>query len=134
MVIRRSRMKGAWKTVESIIAGVIILLFVAALGATQLQSSPQAPVQGYRVLDAIYEKGALRAYAADMNCSAVDTLVSDTGYMVGYGHNVQVCDEGGSCCGSVPSKENVWVSTLMIAGDEEYEPVEVILYVYRFEG
>jgi len=124
-------MKGAWKTVESIIAGVIILLFVAALGATNLQVSPRVPVQGYRALDALYEKGTLRAYAAAMDCSAIDSLVSGTGYLHGYDHSVQVCDEQDSCCGEIPSKENVWVSSIVLAGDEEYGPVEVILYISK---
>lgn len=127
-------MKGAWKTVEAVMAGVIILLFSAALGATSLQSSPRVPAQSYRALEAIYDNGELRQYAADMDCSSIESLISATGYLQGYGHSVQVCDEQGSCCGQIPTGENVWVSNMVLAGDEQYQPAEVMLYVYRQGG
>jgi hypothetical protein len=127
-------MRGAWRTVESVIAGVVILMFVAALGATTLQATPTVPVQGYRALGAVYEKGELRAHAAGMNCSAIESLVSGTGYLHGYGHSVQVCDAQGTCCGQVPEEENVWVSSVILAGDDEYDPAEVVLYIFREGG
>ena len=123
--------KGQWKTMESIIAGVIILLFVAGMGATGMQASPPEPVQGHRALGDLYESGSLREHAPARNCSAIDALVTATGYIIGYDHSVRVCDEGGSCCGQVPGSENVWVSSLVMAGDEDYEPVEVMLYLTR---
>ncbi|MCK5547911.1 MAG: hypothetical protein KAI64_02785 [Thermoplasmata archaeon] len=124
-------MKGQWKTVESIIAGMIILMFVAAMGAINIQVSPHAPVEGYRALGALHEKEGLRAYAAAQDCSAIESLVSGTGYVVGYDFSVQVCNASGGCCGQVPDKENVWVSSLLLSGDEDYKPVEVILYLSR---
>jgi hypothetical protein len=127
-------MKGAWKTVEAVMAGMIILLFAAALGATTLQASPRVPEQSYRALEAAYENGDLRRHAADMNCSAIESVISATGYLRGYGHSVQVCDELGSCCGQIPASGNVWVSSMVLAGHEQYQPAEVILYVYRLGG
>ena len=124
-------MKGQWRTVESVMAGVIILLFVAALGSTQMQVSPHAPVQIYRTLDALYEKETLRTYASAMNCTAIESLVSGTGYLQGYGHGIMVCNESNSCCGEIPGAENVWASGLLISGDENYKPVEVTLYVFK---
>ncbi len=127
-------MRGAWKTVESVIAGVIILMFAAALGATNLQAAPGVPVQGHRALAAAYESGGLRAYAAAMNCSAIESLVSETGYLQGYGHAVQVCDAQGACCGQAPVHENVWASSVILAGGDEYVPSEVFLYIFREGG
>lgn len=127
-------MKGAWKTVEAVMAGVIILLFAAALGATSLQASPRVPAQSYRALEAIHDEGELRQHADDMNCSAIESLISATGYLAGYGFAIQVCDEQDSCCGQAPEEENVWASTILLAGDEQYKPAEVTLYVYRQGG
>ncbi len=124
-------MKGAWKTVEAVMAGMTILLFAAALGATSLQSSPHVPAQSFRVLESIFDDARLRHHAADMNCSAIESMISETGYLSGYGHVIQVCDGQGACCGQAPSVENVWASTIVLAGDEQYEPSEVTLYVYR---
>ena len=124
-------MKGQWKTVEAILGGVIILMFVAAIGATNVQVTPHAPVEGYRTLGALYEKPGLRELAAAQDCAAIESLVSGTGYLIGYEHSVQVCDTSGSCCGQAPDKENVFVSSLLLAGDEAYDPVEVILYISR---
>jgi len=124
-------MKGAWRTIEAVIAGVVILLFAAALGSTQsiVKSSP--PVHGYRALGAVYEKGMLRTYAAHMDFSAIDSEVADTGYLTGFNHTVQICGASGSCAGQVPSSDELWVSRMLLSGDETYEPLEVILYIYR---
>ncbi|MBN2330962.1 MAG: hypothetical protein JXC85_04035, partial [Candidatus Aenigmarchaeota archaeon] len=96
-----------------------------------MHASPRAPAQSYRALQAIFDQQDLRRYADDMDCSAIDALVSASGYLAGYGHSVQVCDEQGACCGQAPGGENVWASTIVLAGDEVYRPVEVTLFVYR---
>jgi hypothetical protein len=125
-----SGMKGQWKTVESVMAGVVILMFVAALGATRIQSSPVAPANGYRALETLYKKGSLRSPAFEMDCAAIDALVSGTGYLGGYNHAVSVCN-GSVCCGQVPQQGDIWTSSMLIAGKDSYKPVEVILYVTR---
>jgi len=124
-------MKGAWRTVEAVIAGVVILLFAAALASTHniVKSSP--PIHGYRALGAVYEKGMLRTYAAQMDFSAIDNEVAGTGYLTGFSHSVQVCDASGSCAGQVPDADELWVSRMLLSGDKTYEPLEVILYIYR---
>jgi hypothetical protein len=124
-------MKGQWKTVEAVIGGIIILLFVAVLSSTYVQVPSSVPVQGYRTLDAVYEKGLLRAYAADMNLSAINSEVEATGYLFGYNHSVTICNETGVCTGKVPVKENVWTASMLLSGGEQYKPMEVILYIFR---
>jgi hypothetical protein len=124
-------MRGVWKTIEAIIGGLIILLFAAALSSNYMNISPSVPVHGYRALSAAYDKGEFRAYAAAMNYSGINEMVEATGYLQGYNHTVQVCSQGGSCAGIQPSKENVWVAGIMVAGDQSYQPMEVILYMYR---
>ena len=123
-------MKGQWRTMESVMAGIIILMFVAVLTSTDIQMSSPATVQGYRALDAVYEKGVLRAYAAAMDISSINSEIAATGYMFGYNHSVTICNES-ACTGAVPDSENVWASSLLLAGDGQYEPMEVIIYVFR---
>ncbi len=123
-------MKGQWRTIESVMAGIIILMFVAVLTSTGIQVSSSATVQGYRALDAVYEKGVLRAYAAAMDISSINSEIAATGYMFGYNHSVTICNES-ACTGAVPDSENVWASSLLLAGDGQYEPMEVIIYVFR---
>ncbi len=123
-------MKGQWKTIESVIAGIVILLFVAVLTSTSVHVSSSAEVQGYRALGSAYEKGALRAYASQMDTDAVNSEIAATGYLFGLGHSVTICNAT-DCVGTVPDSENVWASSLLLSGDEQYAPVEVILYVFR---
>ncbi|UCD03100.1 MAG: hypothetical protein JSV63_00480 [Candidatus Aenigmatarchaeota archaeon] len=122
-------MKGQWKTVESIMAGMVILLFVALLISTSVQFTPSVQTQGYKSLNILYDRGTLRAYAADMNTTAINSDIDTTGYLFGLNHSVTICNAS-TCIGSVPDSENIWASNLLISGDEQYEPVEVILYIF----
>lgn len=123
-------MKGQWRIMESVFAGIVILLFVAVLSSTSLQVSSSATVYGYRALEAVYEKGMLRTYAADMDVSSISAEITATGYLLGYNHSLIICNET-ACTGAVPDKDNVWASSLLLSGGEQYEPVEVILYIFR---
>jgi hypothetical protein len=123
-------MKGQWKTMEAIIAGVVMLLFLAALNAGSSQVASQGPPSGGRVLQSLDDMGLLRG-AACGGPSAVDQLVSSTRYLAGYNHTVQICDEADTCSGQRPSKENVWSYSHLLSGGCCYEPLEVVLYVFR---
>jgi hypothetical protein len=124
-------MKGQWKTVEAVIGGVVIMLFVAVLSSTYVQMPSAVPLQGYRALDAVYEKGMLRAYAADTDLPAINAEVEATGYLPGYNHSVTICNETGACTGNVPDKDDVWAASMLLSGDGQYKPMEVILYIFR---
>lgn len=115
---------------ESVIGGMVILLFVAVLSSTSVQVPPSVEAQGYRSLDTLYDRGTLRAYAAGMNTTAINADIDTTGHLFGLNHSVTICNAT-ECVGAVPEKENVWASSMLISGDSQYEPVEVILYVFR---
>ncbi len=123
-------MKGQWKTVESVIAGMVILMFVAGLASTSVHVPSSADATGNRALDAVYEKGVLRQYAAAKDLSSIESEIAATGYMSGYNHSVTICNQT-VCVGTAPEEENVWRSSLLISGDEYHEPMEVILYIFR---
>jgi hypothetical protein len=122
-------MKGQWKTIEAVMSGVVILLFVAVLTSTGAAPPHSATAQGYRALGSVYDKDAVRACAAAMDTDCLNAEVAATGYLFGYNHSVTICNAT-ECVGSAPDKENVWASSLLMAGDESYAPVEVILYVF----
>ena len=123
-------MKGQWKTVESIMGGVVILLFVALLTSTSVQVPLAVENQGYKALHVLYDRGTLRGYAANLNLSAINDDIDTTGYLYGLNHSVTICNET-VCTGAVPDSDNVWASSLLLSGNEQYEPVEVILYIFR---
>lgn len=124
-------MKGQWKTVEAILAGVVILMFLAVLSTTYVQVPADIPENGYKALDAVYEKGLLRTYAAQGDTASINSEIAATGYLTAFNHTVSICDYSGSCTGSAPSGDNVWVSSMILSGDDSYEPMEVIVYVFR---
>jgi hypothetical protein len=123
-------MKGQWKTVEAIVSGVLVLMFVAVLSGTHSYASPGAPSQGYMALYDVYAKGTLRQYAADMDTQAISSEIESTGYLSFYNHTVVICNES-ACTGSAPDKEDVWTASVLLSGGEQYDPMEVILYIYR---
>jgi hypothetical protein len=124
-------MRGQWKTMEAIMAGVIMLLFLAALNASSVHVTSPGPPNAPRVLKALDDMGVLRGPACEGDTSAVNSLAGSTGYLTGFSHSVRICDEAGSCTGQKPAKENVWAYSYVLAGEDSYEPVEVILYVFR---
>jgi hypothetical protein len=124
-------MNGQWKTMEAVMAGVIMLLFLAALNATSSQVFSPSPPHAHRALQALDDMGALRGPAYDMDAAAVDSLAGATGYLSGFNHTVQICNEAGSCVGERPDREDVWAYSFLMAGEDAYEPLEVVLYVFR---
>jgi hypothetical protein len=123
-------MKGQWKTLESVLAGIVLLLFLAGITSTSFQAPSDAPVRGHGALQALLEKGTLRTYAPDMDYASIDAAAGQTGYLAGYNHSVSVCNAT-SCAGAVPDGDQVWASSMLISGDDSYVPTEVILYVFR---
>ncbi len=123
-------MKGQWKTMEAVMSGIIILIFVAGLTSTYSQVSLEPPSQGHRALQSVHEKGFLRTYAADLDIASIEYEVSETGYLSGYNYTVVICNVT-SCYGSFPQNEYVWATSMLLSGDDQYRPSEVILYVFR---
>ncbi|MBN1896954.1 MAG: hypothetical protein JW789_04510 [Candidatus Aenigmarchaeota archaeon] len=124
-------MKGQWKTVESMLAGVVILLFLAVISATYMEKPADFSDNGQKALNDIYMKGMLREFAAQGDTMSIDDAIEETGYLSGLSHAVSICDYSGSCTGSVPESSDVWTSRIILSGDDTYQPMEVILYVFR---
>jgi hypothetical protein len=123
-------MKGQWKTIEAVLAGIVVLMFLVAITSTRSGVQSTVPMQGYRALFAVYEKGLLRSSAAALDVQAIDAEAGATGYLAGFNHTVVICNVT-ACTGSSPDADSVWASSVIVAGDETFAPAEVILYIYR---
>jgi hypothetical protein len=122
--------KGQWRTFEAVLAGIVILLFLAALTSVNSVPATGPPAQGYRALRAVYDEGLLRPYAATLDTGAIDASAAATGYLRGFSHAVVICNAT-SCTGNAPGADTVWASSIIVSGDSSYAPAEVILYIYR---
>lgn len=121
-------MRGFWRMLESIMAVSLIMFFVLSL-SIQYVDEPVQPVikiRGYWILENLEKSGKLRGDAVSMDVSSLESKIS----VRGYNHSVRICSFNGTCAGPFPDQENVWSSTYLIAGDGEYDPREVKLYVW----
>lgn len=122
-------MKGILHTMEAIIAGIIVILFLVAIVSRQASVAPGPSViimQGLEELRDLDRKGILRDYVIDRDNTGLNSEVR-IGY---FNHSISICDTGGACTGSAPSAENVWLATYFVAGKNDYTPYEVILYLW----
>lgn len=120
-------MKGFWHTFEAILASVIVILFLVALG-TKYVTIPTGPgeviLKGYEILKDLDKQGKLRSYVVNNDTTGLNSEIS----LVGYSHSVQICNS--QCFGSMPNASNVWVATYVVAGENQYQARKVILYIY----
>ena len=121
--------KGFWHTLESIIAGIIVIMFLVAISSRQAYMDPGPNViimEGLEELRDLDKRGVLRNYVTARNNTGLDSEVQITF----FNYSTSICDTGGNCNGSAPSAENVWVATYFVAGKNNYTPYEVILYLW----
>lgn len=126
-------MKGLWRTMESVIAVLIIMAFLVTAGNvyfTATGGNEPAP-RGYEKLKEIDNKNELRPLAAGKDYEAINARID----VPGYSHSVRICDFSGSCWGNYTASQteskNVLVSTYIISGYGSYEPLEIRLYMWR---
>ena len=120
-------MKGAWFMIESIIAGIILISFLAFLAQHNF-SFPEEDLTSvaYQTLEGLNRQGILKPNAEAGNFNAINNNIR----YFSYNHSVQICTLE-SCSGSRPSSGNVWVGSYILAGNSVYNPLEVKLYFYR---
>ena len=123
-------MKGQWKTIEAVMAGMIVMMFVATLYLTHATAAEPPTDRAYQALQELYENGNLRSYASSYDAASIDADISAGGYLFGYNHTVSLCNAS-ACTVQPPDAANVWVSRFLLSGQDQYEPMEVVLYVFR---
>jgi len=121
--------KGYWHTLEAIMSGVVIILFLVAIMPRNVvtDSGPNEMImQGFEELRSLEKKGILRDYVAAGDTDGINSQIRT----MRFNHSVSICDSAGVCSGSSPSADNVWVATYFLAGRGNYSPYEVILYLW----
>lgn len=123
--------KGFLRTMESVTAIVIIMSFLLFLGSSYYSASTEidASAAGYDALRELDSRGELRPYALSGDGDSIRSGIE----IRGYNHSVGLCDQSGNCTGEYPDAEDIAVSGYIIAGDGQYSPMEVRIYMWRDE-
>jgi hypothetical protein len=122
-------MKGFWRMMESVVAVVMLLSFLAVAGGAYFaRTDPGTDLasSGYEKLRQLDEGNGLRHYAAAGDAAAINAEIE----MPGYNHSIMLCNSSGACIGNYTASRNVVVSSYLIAGNASYAPLEVRLYVW----
>lgn len=122
-------MKGFWRIMESVLAVVMLMSFLAVAGGVYFAGTDggtDLSSVGYEKLKQLDAGSELRPYAVAGDCQAINSKVD----MAEYNHSVVLCNQYGTCIGNYTASKNVVVSSYLIAGNDSYDPVEVRLYVW----
>jgi hypothetical protein len=131
-------MRGFWYMLEAVIAGIIIIGFLAVMSQSYMSPTQDYTIKAYSVLKGLDEQGVLRPYAEAGDWGGLDSEVR----IYGRNHSIQLCTAS-ECVGRLPegqeadgrrqespSVHNVWVGNYIIAGGQDFSPVQVKLYVW----
>jgi len=120
-------MRGFWYMLEAVIAGIIIIGFVAVVSKSYINPSREDfALQAYSSLKSLDEQGILRPYAQAGDWGYLNSQVS----VYGKNHTIEICGRSGNCAGQKPQGTNVWVGSYLIAGYQNYQPMQVKLYLW----
>lgn len=115
-------------TLEAVIAGIIIVTFLVFLAYEPPTVVDEGlNLKSYEILEGLDNQGLLRSYAVTEDTSGLDGWVR----FFSANHTVQICNVSGSCAGFLPDGNNVFTGTYIIAGDTDYNPHYVKMYLWR---
>jgi hypothetical protein len=119
-------MRGFWYMLEAVIAGIIMIGFVAAVSTSYINPSQEDfSLQAYQSLKGLDDQGILRPYAAAGDWGYLNSQVM----IYGRNHTIEICSPSG-CQGGKPEGQNVWAGSYIISGDQSYQPMQVKLYLW----
>jgi hypothetical protein len=111
---------------EAVIAGIIIIGFVAVVSQGYISAGKEGfTLQAYQSLRSMDEQGILRPYAAAGDWGYLNSQVR----IYSMNHSVEICTLSG-CSGQRPERANVWAGSYMISGDQDYQPMQIRLYLW----
>lgn len=120
-------MKGFARTLEAVISVILIYTFLVILTAPESTEAAPEDLTGmaYELLGSL-DSTSLRAYASEDNFTAInDSIEFDA-----KNHTINVCNPDGDCTGPEPDADEIWSAFKLVAGNGEYEPKLVKLYLY----
>jgi len=111
---------------EAVIAGIIILGFLAVITQSYISAPKDDPAgQAYQSLKSLDQQGILRPYAQAGDWGSINDNVN----IYSRNHTVQICDSS-RCWGQKPEAPDVWVGSYIISGYQDYHPYTVRLYLW----
>jgi hypothetical protein len=111
---------------EAVIAGIIIMGFVAVVSQNYISTGQEdSALQAYQSLKGLDGQGILRPYAAAGDWGYLNSQVK----IYGRNHTIEICSLSG-CAGQKPEGPNVWVGSYLISGDQDYQPLQIKLYLW----
>ena len=119
-------MKGYIRTLESLLAGMIILGFLVFLPKPSVIHSCNPSEKAYQILESLEDRGVLREYVASMDYEGLNSQI----HIYTYNHSVQICDFSG-CAGQPPSSSNTWTGSYFISGKNTSHPYLIKLYLWE---
>ena len=112
---------------ESVLAGLLLVGFMLFLAHGQ-NTSGSDDIEGFGwMLPELDHKGLLRGYVYSGDLSGLEDEI----VIYGFEDSIQVCRPGGSCSGTIPNEDNVWVSSYFLSGDTSFQAREVRLYAWK---
>ncbi|MBN2042256.1 MAG: hypothetical protein JW754_00455 [Candidatus Aenigmarchaeota archaeon] len=120
--------KGFWRMFESIVAVSILMVFVLSLSIQYVRepAEPIMKIRGYEILENMDKNDKLRGYVMAGDSDGINSAI----VIGGYNHSIEICDYSGTCNGTYPDAENIWLSVYYVAGENTYDPREVKLYIW----
>ncbi|MEM5871374.1 MAG: hypothetical protein QW051_00710 [Candidatus Aenigmatarchaeota archaeon] len=123
-------MKGFWRTLESVFSILLILSFLLIVTnsiRTQIKTYSEPVSIGYEILKQLDSEDLLRPLAINGEYEKINEKI----ILEGFNHSIVICDERGECIGTYnKNANNIFVSTYIISGDENYKPLEIRLYMW----
>lgn len=120
-------MRGFWHIVDAVLASLIVVGFALILVQPMFTTGEDPSQEVFAELQGLQQQGVLRPLAAAGDYNTINSKVK----MYGYNHTVKICDYTGNCAGGTVENGRVWIGNYILAGDTEYEPMVVKLYVWR---
>lgn len=119
-------MRGFWHTVDAVIACILMMGFILTIGSQAVVPPEDLGEKAYSVLKGLDDQGVLRGYAAAMDADGLDSRVG----IYSHNHSVRICDNAGSCTGTIPTAINVHSGNYLVAGNQSYQPRTVKLFIW----
>ncbi len=119
--------KGYTQTLEQVLGSVLVLTILITLFTPRPTTNLQLSALGFNCMKDLDNKGLLRYYA-------VNNLINDLNNsfqscLAAFNYDFKVCFTT-DCNGSLPTNKDIFLSSYFIAGDSDFKPRLINLWVW----
>ncbi len=118
-------MRGIVFIIEAVIAGLLLLSFIALIPSLMFKQ-PTLENPGWQLLQGLDSQGRLRNWTVAEDPIGLNAQI-DIPY---WNHSVQICNQT-ACVGSVPNATQLLTSVRFVAGEHNYSPHIVRLFLWK---